>query len=267
MEKIKIGDKEYTQEELRKAIDMSSDYTQKTQKLSEEKQMLESEMARVKNLKELDDYLMKHPETAQVVNKTIADDVKKRYGYDFDTQSGQSQPSVARNQQARQRPTSNTNVGYSDYTPTANQNYSDDDLDDEPEYITKKDLEAKLQDVERKVEMKQQQQQITAEINKQGDQLKKMGYVNEEIQKILQTAKQKNMWPLDAAQNLAFNKVVPDRFHQQETSEENKGVKILKGQAGSGFELPDDEKELIQYNNDPSELLKEKYAKNLIKED
>lgn len=276
MEKIKIGEQEYTPEELKEAIEKSADYTGKTQKLADEARALEAEKNRLQSLAQVDDFLQKNPDTRQRVNQIISEDLKTKYGYDVPVQGTQPQqqpqpgPKKRVNKPQAQQP--QQDFGYSpDYTPTA-QNYSDDFDDDEPEYVTKKDMEKlmheRLNQTKQELSMQQQRQQLDAEMQRQHDQLKKMGYVDAEVQKVLQTAQQRGMWPLDAAQNLAFNRTIPDRFHEPPPKkDEGSGIKIMQGQAGSGYELPEVEKELIEHDNDPGELLRAKYLNKLIKED
>ncbi|MBM4241688.1 MAG: hypothetical protein FJ150_08525 [Euryarchaeota archaeon] len=250
MGKITIKGKEWDEDELLAEISKADDYTQKTQKLAEERQVIDSEKLRLKDLMDLDEYRRAHPDFDANLRKFVTSDVEKRYG-------NKSQPGQ-----------NFTNVSPSDYSAGSP---SDEGYEDEPKYITEKDLKTYLDDVEKRVEAKNEakskEKEVNSEIGRQYNFLQAKKYSKDEINVIMGFAQQNGMWPINAAETLAFRKVVPDRFHEPDPQiVDPKDVKILKGDSSSGFELPDPEKDLIAYGNDPAEYMRANIDKFVKKE-
>lgn len=254
MDKIKVGEKEYTEEELATLVSQGEDYTTKTQKLAEDRQLMDSQSKRLQQLADIDEYCTKHPDVRESINKYVEKDIEKRYGVRPDG----TQVPPQRNY---------TNVGQSDYTPAGPGADMYNDEEEVPKAgMSREEITAMLDERDRRRDANQTNKEVQTEIMRQDDQLKKMGYTEEERKKVVAFGQQKRMWPLDAAQSLAFNKSLPDRFHEEPKNDDPPPVNILKGQPGSGFDIPEPEKELIKFGGDPGEMLRAK-AKNLILEE
>lgn len=280
-DKVTINGKEYDSDEVAKLISQGEDYTKKTQALSEKENLLGVEVENLKEYKELDNYLKQHPDFAPKLNKFIKSDVAERYGQ---TPTGGGSP-------AGQGGQSNQNlsgVQGSDYTPApSGENINDGGggyptgyipgqgtgplVKPEDKPMTRKEFEEAMAEKDRKTQVENTNKDINVRLSKEYEVLREKGYTEEEMKKVVSFAQKNSRWFVESAKQLAFDGQVPNRFKPEgppvlgdKDTIPPKGFSPLKGQPGSGYDIPDPEKDLVKYGNNPAEYLRahpEKFIK------
>jgi len=231
-EKIKIGDEEYTIDEIKAGMMKNEDYTRKTQQLAEEKRMLEANAENVKDLIELQRYAAERPELRSKLEEIMRAEQAKLAGVPYSSESD-----------------------------------DEDDEEDEPKLSPKK-IEAMMEERVQKALMAYENQQRSKKMqenfNKEITELKNRGYTPEELAIIAEYGKAKQMIsPKDAANSLIVQEKISNKYKKKE---EPAPAPILAGKAASGFDIENPEEELLKYDGDPAALLKAKADKFIIKD-
>lgn len=298
-DKVTINEKEYDSDDVEKMISQGQDYTQKTQALSDKEKTLDGEFENLKEYKELDKYIKQHPDFAPNLNKFIKTDVARRYGYS--NPEGNNQPNQNQNAGQYGQGGDNTNVGNSMYTPgpagegdnIANNNYpdgyvppggdTDRNINPEDQPMTRKEMVAILDARDTKSRNEAQTKDLNTRLSTEYQDLEKKGYNKEELQQIVQTAQKNGKFFTETAKLMAFDGNLADRFKEAPAppvgdgggkkfegdippGQIPAGFTPLKGNSGSGFDLPDPEKDLVKYGNDPGEYLRQNPEKFILKE-
>jgi len=258
MGNIKIGGKEYTEEEALELVQKGEDYTAKTMKLAEDKKAVDAKREYLKTLEGIDQYAQTHPEFNRKLTALIQEESAKARGVPFVNAGDESQ-------------SPNLDQGFDPGKAVAN--------DDESEYVSKAELKTILstvtQEQEQKFATREAQKEMESRVKKEFEDLRSRGYTKEELVKIITVAKQNSRFPIETAESMALKNEVPNRFTKKEEGdaggETGEKVKLLKGKSGSGFALDKEEEEYIKSGGDPGELLKQKVAKKpgllIIKEE
>lgn len=231
MSGIKIGDKEYTEDEALELVQKGEDYTKKTMDLAEQKKALDGETEYMKTLRGMDQYANTHPEFKSKMEAIIEEERAISEG----------------------RP----------YTPQGNDD-GDQGANSEEEYVSKTELKNILKQDREDRQAEDNKKSVQTQVFSDMEVLRKRGYTKEELTKIGATASQSNRFPLEIAERMAFRDEIPNRFlekKKEENESDEEKLKLLKGKPGSGHEMSTDEKEFIQSGGDPGEMLKQRLAK------
>lgn len=230
MGNVKIGEKEYTEEEALELVQKGEDYTKKTMDLAEQKKALDGETDYMKALRGMDQYANTHPEFKAKMDAIIEEERATSEG----------------------RP----------YVPVDTQN-RDQDADSEEEFVSKTELANILKKDREERQVEDNKKSVQNQVFKDMEELRSKGYTKEELTKIGQIASQNNRFPYEIAERMVFRNEIPNRFMKDEKKEETdeEKLKLLKGSSGSGHEMSDDEKEYIQTGGDPGEMLRNRVAK------
>lgn len=239
MTKIKIGDKEYSEEEALKLVQQGEDYTKKTMGLAEEKKNLDSRAEYLRNLEGMDQYAETHPEFKAKLVKLVRDESAAAEGI----------PGVS--PQSEQDFDAGKAVVGSE--------------GEEPEYVSKKELKSILSNVVKEQDDKHKvadnQKELNRRVNGEFESLRAKGYTQEELIKIATVAKQNDRFPMETVERMILHEQVPNRLKKEKEPTEEEKLKLLKGNSGSGFALEKEEVEFIKTGGEPGELLKLKLAK------
>lgn len=296
-DKITINGKEFDSDDVEKLMSQGDDYTKKTQALSDREKTLDGEFENLKEYQELDKYIKQHPDFAPNLNTFIKKDIAQRYGYGSPEGNNRANPNPAGQQ-------NKTNVGGSMYTPDPNAGGENiaggeypngytppgDNPNPEDKPLSRKEMAAMLDERDAVRDAKSRDENMRKELGTrlsvEYNDLEKKGYNKEELQQVVETAKKSNKFFIETAKVMAFDGVLPDRFKAAAPPPNNGGVGVvgrkfegdiphgqvpagfvpLKGSPGSGFDLPDPEKDLVKYGNDPGEYLRANPDKFIIKE-
>jgi vacuolar-type H+-ATPase subunit I/STV1 len=263
-DKMKIGEKEYDQEELARLISQGEDYTQKTQALADKEREVEAKKAVLKSYEDLDEYMKQHPDFAPKLNQFIKKDISERYGY------RDPEVNAPQKAQANRSRGNYTNVYAGDYSGAGADDLdlnTGDDNNDADKPLTKAELAKILAERDKLYQMNDTNKEVNKRLREEYEMLRTKGYTEDEIKRVASTAQKSSRWFVETAKQLAFDGVIPDRFKKKdEEPKPGEGFAPLKGQSASGFELPDEEKDLVKYGGNPIEWLRDHSDKLLKKE-
>lgn len=225
-----INGEEYTDEQITAEVQKAKDYTKKTQALADERRQVEADKQATEGLNNFLKFAYEqNPDVGKEIDALVDRELKKLNGEPLDISSD----------------------------------------DDEPSKIDVKKLKEELrremaQETEQKIKNELSKKETESLVRNELEALRKSGYTDEELVKVANYAKSRNIYsPKDAIGGMILNDMIPNRVGKKT---ELPPVNVMSGKSGAGLGFDDINKELDKYGGDPRELLKANFDKLISKD-
>jgi hypothetical protein len=250
MDKVKVGENEYTQEELEDLISKASDYTKKTTDVAEKARMVEERLAAANELVAIQQYAQANPQFKNELDSLFEKEIKRAQGIPVDDDVDDDDEE-------------DEDETYNPYSPPRKPKKTSK-KPKEP-VVTVSQLKNVVQNLQQSFKMEQQNNAMATQISNEFDQLAKTGFTREELIRIGEESKATGRMPMEIAERFAFRGVLPDRFHKKPEPEDK--PTIMKSQPSAILGIEDVDAELAKFGGDPAAMLLEKGRGKLFKED